>query len=371
MQKFKKFISRFSAKQIILFLVAVLSLILFLVVTIWSNALTSKLSDQQAAIRWDEDGGAAQVSCFLAESVEIDEFAIMSFEKELEKLLNESMTAQETGSTVPKRPFIDAYSSQGTISIESEAGKLDANAIGIGGDFFLMHPLHLMSGQYFSGNDLMKDSIILDEDSAWQLFGSVDIAGMSVMIGGIPHYVAGVIERPQGKFAETAGLDKPIVYVSNETLTQYGQGTGINTYEVVAPNPVNKFVYHAVKEKLGVAETDMVVVENSTRYSLAGLIPIILDFGKRSMQNTAVRFPYWENIARGYEDIRALFLLLQFILLLIPIILLVIWIIIKWKHRTFTGKDVWNSILDFKDKSVQYVVMKKKKRQNILEEDDD
>ena len=34
---------------------------------------------------------------------------------------------------------------------------LTADAIGIGGDFFLFHPLTLLNGSYFSGNDLMKD----------------------------------------------------------------------------------------------------------------------------------------------------------------------------------------------------------------------
>ncbi len=118
----------------------------------------------------------------------------------------------------------------------------------------------------------------------------------------------------------------------------------------MAPNPVKGFVYTAVKEKLGVKETDMVVVENSSRYSIESLIPVILDFGARSMQNSAVKFPYWENIGRAYEDVRALALLFQFIFLLIPCVIIMAFLFIKWKNRSFTIKDVGNYLIDAKDR---------------------
>ena len=42
----------------------------------------------------------------------------------------------------------------------------------------------------------MQDYCIIDQDAAWQLFGSNNVAGMTVKIGGIPHIIAGVVERP-------------------------------------------------------------------------------------------------------------------------------------------------------------------------------
>ena len=255
----------------------------------------------------------------------------------------------------------DAYSSQGRITVVSEKSTLEAAAVGVGGDFFLFHPLTLVSGGYFSGDDLMKDYIILDEEAAWQLFGSSDIAGQSVMIGGIPHYVSGVIKRQTGRFAEKAGLDKTVVYLSNESLLAYGDGGRINTYEVMAPNPVKHFVYTAVKENLGVGENNMIVVENSTRYSIESLIPVILDFGTRSMQDSGVKFPYWENIGRGAEDVKALVLLWQGIFLLIPTVIFVVFLIIKWKNRSFSWRDVGNYLIDTKDKLRQHAIEKKDK----------
>ena len=348
--RLKAFFYGLSMKQVVYSLITFLFLVFFLVLTIWAEGAVNGLLDQQAARRWDKEGKSAQVSCFLSESVEIDDFMIMSFERQLEQQLKEVLSAEEYSEENGKRLVVDAYSSQGRVSVLSDKGSLETDAVGVGGDFFLFHPLTLVSGSYISGDNLMKDYIMLDEEGAWQLFGSSDIAGQSVMIGGVPHYVSGVYKRPEGRFAENAGYDKSIVYLSNESLAAYGEGGKISTYEVMAPNPVKGFVYTAVKEKLGVKETDMVVVENSSRYSIESLIPVILDFGARSMQNSAVKFPYWENIGRAYEDVRALALLFQFIFLLIPCVIIMAFLFIKWKNRSFTIKDVGNYLIDAKDR---------------------
>lgn len=359
--KIKTFLSGLTLKQIILSSVTVLSLLLFLILTLWSDQMVEGLIDQQAAKRWDAEGKSAHVSCFLSERASLDEMAIVGFEHQLEQQLKEVLSAEEYSEENDRRLIADAYSSQGRITVVSEKGTLEAAAVGVGGDFFLFHPLTLVSGGYFSGDNLMQDYIILDEDAAWQLFGSSDIAGQSVMIGGVPHFVSGVVKRQTGRFAEKAGLDKTIVYLSYESLTAYGEGGAINTYEVLAPNPVKNFVYTAVKEKLGIDESDMIVVENSSRYSIESLIPVILDFGTRSMQDSGVRLPYWENIGRGAEDVKALALLGQGIFLLIPTVIVAVFLIIKWKNRNFTWKDVGNYLVDVKDKLRRHAAEKKDK----------
>ena len=364
--KIKEFTEKFTLVQIVLFLAAILSFLIFVFLTIWSVIQENELSDQQAAARWDEEGDSAQVSCFFAENVKVDEFVLRSFEKKLDQSLSEVLTQEETEEENGKRLWIDAYSSLGTITVISEKGKLEeVNAVGIGGDFFMFHPLQLLSGRYFSGNELMKDAIILDEDAAWQLFGSNDIAGMSVMIGGVPHYVSGVVKRPEGRFAKSAGLDKTVVYVSYETLSGYGKTDGINTYEVVAPNPVKHFVFNCVKEKIGFKENDMVVVENSSRYLPESLIPVMLDYGTRSMQNTAVRFPYWENIARGWEDVMALVGLFRAVFLGIPIAIVVVFLIKRWHKRKIHIKDIGGFLIDTKEKVILKAQREKNKWQDF------
>lgn len=357
-RKIENLIQSLSLRQVVLSLTIVVSLAGFLILTLWCNSKINSLSDQQAAKRWSEEGGYAQVSAFLAEDAGIDDFQIRSFENQLETALSEAAVVKENESA---RLYVDAYSAQGKITVVSEQSTLEANAIGIGGDFFFFHPLQLVSGRYFSGDELMQDFIILDEEAAWQLFGSSNIEGMSVDIAGVPHYVAGVIKRETGRFAQSAGLQNTVIYVSNDTLINYGISEGISCYEVVAPNPVKGFVYNTLKEKFGLNENEMLVVENSVRYSLDAMIPVVLDFGTRSMQNAAIHFPYWENIARGYEDIRALVLLFQFILLLIPAIILLIFLIIKWKNRKYKLKDIWMYLMDKKDRAFEKARAEKNK----------
>ena len=138
MSRLKRWIRGFSPRQIALSLTAVLCLCLFLAVTLWCNHKIEDLADQQAALRWDREGGAAQVSCFFTRDVEVDDFQIMSFEKQLESALTEAAVVLENPNA---RLFVDAYSAQGKITVTSSQSTLDAAAVGIGGDFFFFHPV--------------------------------------------------------------------------------------------------------------------------------------------------------------------------------------------------------------------------------------
>ena len=71
--RIKEWLRSLSLKEIICSLIVFLSLALFLILTFWSEHKIAGLIDQQAAVRWDEDGGSAQVSCFFAEHTEVEE----------------------------------------------------------------------------------------------------------------------------------------------------------------------------------------------------------------------------------------------------------------------------------------------------------
>ncbi|MDE7224757.1 MAG: hypothetical protein K2O34_13380, partial [Acetatifactor sp.] len=55
---------------------------------------------------------------------------------------------------------------------------------------------------------------------------------------------------------------------------------------------------------------------------------------------------YWENVARGYEDILALLTLFQMIFVLYPSVLALVWIVIRWKNKTWTAKTVMITVQD-------------------------
>lgn len=341
----RKLWKNLTAKQIVLTITGVVSLVIFLVLTIVGSCMVQKLETQNMAKRWSEDGGVSQISCFFSQNSNVDQDTIMGFEHELDKALQEASIISES-ENVNARLWADAYSAFGKLDLVGKTGQMQVNAIGAGGDFFLFHPLYLINGSYFSGSDLMQDHIVIDEDIAWQLFGSNDVVGQQITIDGIPHLVSGVIRRDSGRFNDYAGNGSSIAYVSYETLQKHMQSTGqsaaINHYEVVMPNPVSKFAYGIVKDKIGIDESEMELVENTTRYRLVPLLQILGNFGMRSMNGKAIIYPYWENIAKGYEDILVLLLIFRILFLLYPAVLLIIWLIWLWKHRKWHFKDIKN-----------------------------
>ena len=163
-------------KKIVLGISGGLSFLVFLVLLIVSNSLGSSQLSQTAAERWSDDGKASQISCFFSVGSGITEDGLLEFEHTVDGALVDASVVQESVNP-GARLWADAYSADGQVTLSNDKTSLTADAIGIGGDFFLFHPLTLLSGSYFSGNDLMQDYCVIDEDAAWQLFGSNDVAG--------------------------------------------------------------------------------------------------------------------------------------------------------------------------------------------------
>ncbi len=283
-------------KCIILFLticmlitVAVLGIIL----SVGKNALP----DQLMAKRWSDKKDVAQISCFYSAEASVTENSIEEMRYLLSKKLQELAIVPNTEAA---RLYIDAYSAEGKIFIQSDKKSIEANAIGIGGDFFMFHPVKLVSGMYFSGNDLMQDSVLLDEEAAWQLFGANDIAGKTVTINGLPYRVAGVYEREQGELESLAGSKDTTVYVSFTTL-QALTNTPVTCYEVVMPNPVEGFALDRMLEVNLSSEETVKIIENSSRFSYASLYNVWKERAARSMKTDDIVMPFWENLARYQE----------------------------------------------------------------------
>lgn len=325
-------------KKLILGISGAISFVLFLLLLFVSNRLADGQMPQQMAERWSDERNVAQVSCFFSVDADITEERIEEFEHSIDSALAEASVLPD-----PEKPgsrlWVDAYSADGTISLSSDRSSLQADAIGIGGDFFLFHPLTLVSGSYFSGNDLMQDYCVIDRDAAWQLFGSSNVAGMMVYIGGIPHIITGVVERPDGRLAKGAGLDSTLVYVSYQTLNELGKGNGINHYEIVMPNPVTGFAENYIRENLGNDPKETEVIENTSRYSLRSRLQVMAQFGVRPMNGRAIIYPYWENMARGYEDIIAVLTLFGLLFLLYAVVIGLALFLVWWKHKGWTVKE--------------------------------
>ena len=405
-------------KKVILWAVCLFLLLVFAIFGAVSGHLISKLPDQLGADRWSDDMKMAQVSLFLTQDQKITEEDIKRFEYILErKLLDAGVTdmsdAKDDALTGPKiidtigidemygsqgsasnedngigNLYAVSYCAQGTATLSYEDRTLEnAAAIGAGGDFFIFHPLTLVSGTYFDGDDLMKDKVVIDEDTAWQLFGSTDIIGQSILIKGVPHYISGVVKKETGKLYEAAGLSKSYVYMSYDSLSRYGNilsgvveskeisedgatanEGGINCVEVLCPNPVKGLALKLSKESLVSDENVVVAIDNTDRFSAISLFAVLKSSFTRSMWGKAIFYPYWENVARGYEDILALILLIRTIALLIVVVIVTITIINLYRHKKWTVRGIAKYLSDKKyDLEASY---KQKKDQKMIDSAD-
>lgn len=389
----KRFFS--NRKRNIVFIIIAFLLLMDLVLGLISRHLVADLSDQSAASRWEYDGSVAQVSLFYTEDREITPDEIKKLEYTMETKMQDYGIVtidEDDNKSEKKKDIVDTvdighentpavleksgvsllynscYSAQGisTLKFENRTAE-NIDTIGVEGDFFFFHPMELVSGSYFMPDDVMKDKIVIDEMLAWELFGSNDIIGQCVVIGGINHYVAGVVKIQEGRLKEAAGLSKSIVYMSYDSLSRYGEilsgktsdveisedGAkanigGINCYEVVMPNPVEGIAARIVKESSSYDDKYITVVDNTDRFSFFKLWEVSRSFGKRSMWDKPIFYPYWENVARGYEDILALLNFFRTIFVAAVFIIVAVLIVIAYRNKTWTVRGIVNFLADKK-----------------------
>ena len=331
------------------------------------------LYDQGEGERWGLDGGAAQISCFYGSTQPLKEEDIPELNYQLEEILKGRSISQETlGVPETARLFALGYSGLGQVEITGGDRTFTVNAVGAGGDFFLFHPVRLLSGSYFSGDDLMKDRVLIDEETAWTLYGSPDCVGKSLDISGVPHYISGVYRREDDSLTRKAGSARSLVYISFDSLSRYSsggfvtaaysetsavredaglsgdgedaspagedtsapaeEGTGITCLEVVLPNPVDGFALGIMKEALG-GGSGAALVDNTARYRDEALLDIFLGFTSRGMQTTGISFPFWENRARAWENILSLVFMAYCLCLFAAAVVLVILIVSWYRHK--------------------------------------
>lgn len=310
-------------KTLIIIISNVLCLVVFLALQGAQAGIVAPLHAERAADAWAGQSGErfAQLSVFFPYTYEFNEEKIHS----LRASIDNALLAVSLEDSAQRRLYADAWSAQGNVFIMGAHGTAGAPAIGVGGDFFLFHPLYLRSGSYISPNDVMRDRVVLDEELAWRLYGSMQLAGLEVEIGGKPFVIAGVVSREKGfAYSHALGADKAYeggagLYMSYEALSSMTEdGARIDCYEIVMPDVVTDFAVSTLETAL--SNETLQVVENSSRFDYANLFKVIGSFGQRSMHTEPIALPYWENAMRYAEDWLALLLLISLAALVFPVV---------------------------------------------------
>lgn len=302
MEKFKSILSKIKYYRVICFALIVCLLIISLILKTYVDIQMNKYSDQTMATRWDSDNNYSHISLFIKESEGLSSDAISELEYNITKQLELNSVENENENS---KLFVDCYMAKSQMYLQGDRKSLEVNCMAVSGDFFDFHPVKLVSGQYFSGSDLMHDGIILDEETAWELFGSNDVVDQKLYCNDKLLFVRGVYKRNTDSITEYARGDEPEIFVPYELLCNDGIGPAIVSIEVCMPNPVENFASKIITEVFKVNTASFEMVENSTRFSLSNLWKINKEKKYRSMQNRDIIFPYWEKVARYQEDLLA------------------------------------------------------------------
>jgi len=352
-------------KKVILIFVNALLVFALIACLVFSYSVRNALRSQQAAPAWAGQSGErfAQISVFFPETSSFSENNVLAFRHSL----NNALVQASLDTTQERKLYTDAWSASYQVSlIDSRGNLVSANAIAVGGDFFMFHPYNLRSGSYLSPNDFMHDRIVLDEELAWRLFGAIDLAGFEVMINTKPFIIAGVISR-DNDFASTRAYNAAFsspgndpfisgpspaaagLFMTLEALNELTQSDiSITTYEIVMPNMITGFALETIEQLI--PDPSARIIENSARYSLSNTIATIRSFGERSMHTYPIMFPYWENAARLTEDWLALLLVLTFVFMLFPLICGIIYLVKLIRFGVKQGRHTLNKQIEKHDK---------------------
>lgn len=277
-----------------LLLLNVILVALAIVFAVKLHHVTHLLITQSAAEVWKGQSteNFVQVSAFQPVNQPITETDVETFHQTLQqKFVDASLEEPENGSL-----YQDAWSTTARdITVSTASVSYTAKTIGVGGDFFLFHPLPLRSGSYISNRDFTYDRVVLDEELSWALFGSYDVAGQTVWIQNEPYVVAGVVSREKDKASGKAYADGAGMFISYSAMRHITGGEentdpGISCYELVMAEPITGFGLSVLRESFPTKDVS-VFVQNTDRYSLKSLLTVVSQFGERSMNTAGSHLP--------------------------------------------------------------------------------
>lgn len=276
------------------------------------------LDSQFAAERWQAGGTQyRQVSAFISEDAAFTDNTVLFTRQAVnEALTAASLDAENDGA----RLWIDAYSAEAAVTAANDVNTQTARAVCTGGDFFQFHPLDMISGWYYSGDETTDALVVIDQNLAWKLFGGIDVAGMELYINGYACTVTGVASVPQNKDEKAACGSRPTLYVPYSFMERQESGAPVVTcYEAVLPEAVKDFGTETIKTALGVDGSQCEVIQNTDRFRFGNSLSVAKAYESRSQRTGRIYYPWWENAARAVESRSSLLAVLLILLGVYPI----------------------------------------------------
>jgi len=352
-------------------------------------------SDQRIAERWDEN--AVQISVYFSFNLNLHIDDIAAIEDAITS--NYKNDAAEEGENIA---WYGAYScevgSVSAIGTKSVSSSLTLHLVSE--NYFPMHAYTILSGNDLSEADTSSGRVVLDEAAAWNLFGSVNAAGMTVTFDNRICEVAGVIRLPDD-FATKQVIEdsQPGIYMLyRDYLSSYNfigeTEPAITTYEVVLPELLEGYAYSLMEKVLeetssdwsvsdGLADENTVeqsdnsnqqylLIQNINRFSFSNIWDYLFYHENYIVRTNDIPYSTSENTARILLHRIAMLMLFTFLGIMI-LFVAVIWGVISMRKQIQARWKVIGTLLRKKKKiflifeifSVAYVFYERGKSQKL------
>lgn len=288
-------------------------------VSVSMSRISGSLNSQTMAERWQAgELRYSQISVFFPAGNSSRGFSeTESLERSVEEKIKQgSFRPEAEGAQVWTCAYSSVMTPVSAAVTDDLTGKVkstgaEVNVVCTGGDFFEFHPLELVSGNYIYENELRTDRVVLDENAAWNIFSSTDVTGMTLWLNDTEFEVAGVVKAEDSSSVRKAYSENPVVYAHFGAAEERCFDETLLCWEAVLPNPVSNYARNMMLEYFGIntmteqedgkdpeRALDVVIKENTGRYSLKELWKGLKDFDRISVSDRSIAYPYWENAAR-------------------------------------------------------------------------
>lgn len=244
-------------------------------VLIYSSVIVKEVSGADAAGMWagkDSEMPYSVVSVFTDEANSFDIGGVYRLRDEIAKKTEEQITGLSEGYSC------DCWYGIKDMIVSGGKGSVTVDAYYTGGDYFNVNIPEVLSGSVYTDETANIDTVVLDDNASWKLFGSVDTAGMRVTVGESEYLISAVIRSPginQKNLKKSYGKGTgAIVYLPYQAAnTVFGEEQKFTAYEAILPDQITGFAMGIVTEALSSSGTVSGVSDSTLKkYSAQGLL---------------------------------------------------------------------------------------------------
>lgn len=292
---------------------------------IYASDISESVSLQNAADRWAADSGLpySVSSLYTSENAAYSVGEVFQLRSQILAKVEEQLADTEDGY------YADCWYGIKSSAMTGTKSSSDVMVCYTGGDFFSIHTPEIVSGSVYDGDTANIDTIVLDENASWKLFGAVDTEGMTVEANNMTFYVSAVIKAPSDKdkilrqaYEDDGGV--PLVYIPCEAAgVIFGEEQKFTSYDIMLPNNYDGFAADNLRTAAGCAEGDTphrAVTDSSMRFDIFELRKKAKNIGAMLDSDSDIVFPYWEDAARNVT----LELCILYRIFIVPFVLLMI-----------------------------------------------